>query len=193
MNVSADLLSLTITTTNMPPVLNISRESLTGNINVTPVPIETPIHTRPVLQSHRYTAVNTAIKHSTTAPKPDHFNWPVCILFILLSALLGLILSKWGWSWITGRIWKLTSGWEGPLEEEDEHLLADPEPSSPDPAPSNDMDIGIPKFTPSGFALPSPVPLNDNLSIGDLVPSSSAPSHSEVEDWILAHPREKSI
>jgi hypothetical protein len=136
----------------MPPVLNISRESYPGNIKVTPVPIEQPIHTRPVLQSHRHAAVITAIKHTASKPNSDHFNWPICILLVFLVALLGLILSKWGWRWITGRIWKMTSGWDGPLEDEDEeHLLSaeTPEDSSPDPPPKPSFTIVVQEVNPS--------------------------------------------
>jgi hypothetical protein len=100
-----------------------SREAFPGVINVTPVPIETPIHTRPVLQSHPL-IVNTILTHtSTKVSHPGAFHWGAFILLVFLAALFGVILSKWGWTKITGQIWKTSSGWDGPLEDEEEGEL----------------------------------------------------------------------
>ena len=106
----------------MPPVLKnrfYSREVAPGIITVTPVPIEAPIHSRPVVQS-RPPNVNTSLPIAASKPpKPHAVNWPVLILFLFLGLLLALVLSKWGWSKLTGKIWKWSSGWDGPLEDED--------------------------------------------------------------------------
>ena len=111
------------------------REPFPGNIKVTPIPDEPPIHGRPVLQSHESTYTSpfgfTVVNNATTFPfhvssggsQSSSVNWPTCILVILLAVLLGAILSKWGWSKITGRIWKWSNKWEGPLEMEDEEEL----------------------------------------------------------------------
>jgi hypothetical protein len=53
------------------------------------------------------------------------------ILFLFLSVLLAITLTRWGWTRITGRIWKISSGWDGLLEDKDqESLLGDSNGSS---------------------------------------------------------------
>ena len=101
------------------------RESLAGIINVTPIPIEAPIHSRPIVQSHPSTGTAASFPFTSTNPHSSNtFHWPVLILLLFLALSLGIILSKWGWSKITGRIWKFSSGWKGSLGEYDEeHLL----------------------------------------------------------------------
>lgn len=103
-----------------------TREAFPGVITVTPIPIEQPINTRPVIvQSHSDgVTVNATFPFTTTnPPSGDTFHWGLFLLFVFLAGLLGIILSKWGWTRITGRIWKMSSGWEGPLELEDEDPL----------------------------------------------------------------------
>jgi hypothetical protein len=135
----------------MAPVLNHSRETLPGNIKVTPIVIEPPINSRPVLQSHHFTAV---ITHTTTKPAGNHVNWIYIILFIFLTALLGVVLSSKGWTWITGRIWKYMSGYQGPLveDEDEQHLLnenASEEPETPkEPTDVVVHDVEIPNSPP---------------------------------------------
>lgn len=110
-----------------------SREALAGVINVTPVPIETPIHTRPVLQSHPL-IVNTTLTHkSIKLSHPDAFHWGALALLVFLALSFGVMLSNWGWKKITGQIWKLSSGWEGSLEDEEEELLVDCQPEASTP------------------------------------------------------------
>jgi hypothetical protein len=140
------------------------RETLPGSIKVTPIPIEAPIHTRPVLQSHHAsTLANYTLPYtSTKSPNSTNtFHWPVAILLIFLLLTLGIILSKWGWRFITGQIWKLSSGWKGPLEMEDEEqLLTEPE----------ETQTKGENFTITVEEIPEPGP-------------------SSLEDWIRNHPR----
>ena len=103
-----------------------SRAALPGVITVTPIPIEQPISTRPVIvQAHsERVTVNATFPFTTTKPPSgDTFHWAPFLLVVFLAVSLGVILSKWGWTRITGRIWKMSSGWEGPLELEDEDPL----------------------------------------------------------------------
>src|SRR5208282_849846 len=107
-----------------------TREAFPGIINVTPVPIETPIHTRPILQSHPL-KVNTTLPYtSTKSSHLDTFHWGTFILLVFLAGSFGVILSKWGWTKVTGQIWKMSSGWEGSLENEEEELLTDCQPET---------------------------------------------------------------
>jgi hypothetical protein len=78
-----------------------------------------------IVQSHSEgVTVNATFPFTTTnPPSGDTFHWGLFLLFVFLAGLLGIILSKWGWTRITGRIWKMSSGWEGPLELEDEDPL----------------------------------------------------------------------
>jgi len=48
---------------------------------------------------------------------------------ILMMLSFAVIMSKWGWNKITGQIWKLSSGWPGPVEnmEDEEELLGSEE------------------------------------------------------------------
>jgi hypothetical protein len=132
------------TITNMPPInVIISRMPLPGNIRVTPIPIEAPIHTRPILQSHPYLAIISTITKSTAKATRDHFNWPVFLLFVFFVSSLAFILSEWGWRHFTGRIWKCSSKWDGPLEDlDEEHLL--PETHSEEPETSKITTTSLP-------------------------------------------------
>jgi hypothetical protein len=140
-----------------------SREALAGNIKVTPIPIEPPITSRPVLQSHHplNVIVNATLSHVPASPPVDHkVHWSVVILLIFLVVMFIIILSPRGWRWITGRIWKFSSGWNGPLEEDEEHLLEDPS------TPKEDTTVTVLELPPS--------PRN---------------SMQTVEEWIIANPR----
>lgn len=107
------------------------RESSPGNIKVTPITIEPPIYGRPVLQSHEASDTFKISVNATVFPFRVHggelqtssVDWPVCVLLLILVMLFGVILSKWGWSKVTGRIWRWSSKWDGPLEMEDEEEL----------------------------------------------------------------------
>lgn len=157
----------------MPPLQKTSidsREAFPGVIKVTPVPIEAPIHTRPVLQSHPLDVVVSAtVSHTSTKHlSRDSFHWGPFILFLFLASSFGIVLSKWGWNKITGQIWKLSSGWEGPLEleeEEEEVFLRDIQGERSSSAKS------------SSFA-----DIEQLSSPKDIEPMSP-------EDWIINHPR----
>ena len=100
----------------MPPLQKTSidsRGAFPGIINVTPVPIEAPIRTRPVLQSHPLNVNATLPYTSTKLSGSDTFHWGTFILLVFLAGSFGVVLSKWGWTKITGQIWKMSSGWEG--------------------------------------------------------------------------------
>lgn len=89
-----------------------------GNIEVTPIPIEIPIHSRPVIQqSHQISAlVNAAFPFTSANPSSGNsYHWGEASLLIFLVACLGLILS---WSRIMERLRTLTNG--RPLVREDE-------------------------------------------------------------------------
>jgi hypothetical protein len=159
----------------MPPLQKTSfidsREAFPGVIKVTPVPIETPILTRPVLQSRPLGAtVNTTLTFTSSKTLgAERFNWGAFTLFIFLAATLGLILSNVGWRYITGQIWKRCSGWDGPLEEEDEEeLLAESQLESSSPKDETLTNVA---------AIPSP-------------PQSTDPEQLSPEEWIMRHPRE---
>jgi hypothetical protein len=115
----------------LPGVLS-SRESFPepGNIAVTPIPLDPPIRSRPILTSSHshYKATYTFPHAGAEPPSADGVRWPLVILFILLAMLLGTVLSKWGWMKITGKIWQWASRWEGSLEDdiEEEELLEQP-------------------------------------------------------------------
>ena len=136
-----------LTKRSHPAVVD-TRAALPGVITVTPVPIEQPIHTRPVIiQSHSPgVTVNATFPFiATKPPSRDTFHWGLFILLVLLAALLGVILSKWGWTKITGRIWKLSSGWEGPLELDDEDpLLEDSAQTSKDTTAVTQTEVSSP-------------------------------------------------
>jgi hypothetical protein len=104
-----------------------AREPFPGNINVTPLPHEPPIRSRPILQSHPAmpaVVVNAKLPYTSTSHyEGDSFNWPIFVLFLFLSVSLGVILSKWGWDKITGKLWKWSAGWDSPLVDEDEEQL----------------------------------------------------------------------
>ena len=110
----------------MAPVLKGAidpREVFPGVIKVTPIPFEVPIHTRPVLHTISV-AVNATFPFTSTGHrKSSTFSWGVVILFLFLALSLAIALSKRGWAKITGKIWKLSSGWKGSLDEEDDCLL----------------------------------------------------------------------
>lgn len=116
------------------PAIIITRNSLDarepGNIQVTPIPIEVPIHSRPVLHSSESSHTNATFRYSAVDHAPsDGFHWGLLILMILLILSFALIMSKWGWNKITGQLWKLSSGWPGSVEnmEDEEELLPSPE------------------------------------------------------------------
>jgi hypothetical protein len=155
----------------MPPLQKTSidsREAFPGVIKVTPVPIEAPIHTRPVLQSHPLdVVVNTTLSHiSTKHLSRDTFHWGTLILFLFLALSFGIILSKWGWNKITGQIWRLSSGWKGSLELEEEEIFL------PDSQVERNSSTKCSSFT-NIERLPSPT---------DVEPMSP-------EEWIIDHPR----
>ena len=172
--------------------MKISRTPLPGNISVTPIPIEAPIHTRPVLQSHPYLAIISNITKSTAKATCHHFNWPVFVLFVFFACSLAYLLSKWGWRHFTGRIWNWLSKWDGPLEDLDEaHLL--PEAHSEEPETSKITTTTVipevevtPPITPPEIELPRAVTYNYKSS------NSNGLSQVELEEWIASHPR-KSI
>lgn len=93
-----------------------------GNIQVTPIPIEVPIHSRPILHSSHANATFSfsAVKH----PASDQFHWGLLILMIFMLVSFAVMMSKWGWNKITGQIWKLSSGWPGSVEDEEELLAS---------------------------------------------------------------------
>lgn len=109
-----------------------SREALPspGNIVVTPVPVDPPIHSRPVLQSsHSHHPVQYTFPHAGAPPPSptDKISWPLVILFVLLACGLGVVLSNWGWKKVTGKIWKWSSHWEGTIDDDmGEELLEHP-------------------------------------------------------------------
>jgi hypothetical protein len=110
----------------------------------------------------------------TTAKPPvgDTFHWGLFILFVFLAGLLGIILSKWGWTRITGRIWRMSSGWEGPLEM---------------------LDDEVPLIEGSGLEMKNNVTVN----VSEVSPSCGSEEHdrissdiehrNSVEEWIVAH------
>ena len=138
----------------MPPILQsqlYSRETSPGVIKVTPIPIETPIHSRPVVQSHP-AKVNVALIVPTRPPNTNHFHWGPFLLFVFLTLSLGLVLSKWGWTKITGRIWKWSSGWDGPVVDEDlEELI--PEQQSERTSKQGNLQINVVEMQPSDWHL----------------------------------------
>lgn len=151
----------------MPPLQKTSidsREAFAGVITVTPVPFETPIHSRPILQSHTST-VNVTLTHKSTKPShADTFHWGTFILFVSLAVSFGVILSKWGWTKITGQIWKMSSGWAGSLENDEEDLLMDCQPETSAP--------------------------KENLSSIEVIPSESPePEQTPHEEWIVKSQR----
>lgn len=94
-----------------------------GTIQVTPIPIEVPIHSRPILHSaHSNTTFHEGVKHAVS----DHFHWGLLLIMIILTLAFAFIMSTWGWNKITGPLWKLGSGWQGSVEnmEDEEELLA---------------------------------------------------------------------
>lgn len=147
-----------------------SRATLPGVITVTPIPIEQPISTRPVIvqaPSQQGVTVNATFPFTTThPPSGDTFHWGLFMLFVLLAALLGVVLSKWGWTRITGRIWKMSSGWEGPLELEDKDPLL--EDSSPAPETKNAVTI-------------------TETEHSTACPTDYGAEQTSVEEWIVTH------
>ena len=153
------------------------RESFPGHIKVTPIPDEPPIHGRPVLQSHEATRTFEINVNATVFPfhiddggsQSSNVNWPACLLLILLALLFAAILSKWGWSQITGKIWKWSSNWNGPLEMEDEEELI-PQNIYPEEGPK-EMEVRV------------------NVEEIYGTPKLESGEYS-LEDWINKRPRE---
>jgi hypothetical protein len=147
------------------------REPFPGNINVTPLPHEPPIRSRPILQTHpSMPSVTVHIKMPYTSSHHytgDSFNWPVFLLFLILSASLGVVLSKWGWNKITGKIWKMLSGWDSPLVDEDEEELL-PETSEEDTARKD---------------------TTHSVLVNEVQSLSSDIDQTPVEEWICSHTR----
>jgi len=151
------------------------RETLPGNIKVTPIPIEPPIHGRPVLQSYeappfRVTVNATAFPFHVNGgePKGSSVHWAACILLLFLALLLGAILSNWGWKKITGRIWKWSSKWDGPLEMEGEEEFLPQSPYTEDAR--NNPEI--------------------SAIVEEIYASQDGSTEYSLEDWINKRPRE---
>lgn len=151
------------------------RETLPGIIKVTPIIIEPPIHGRPVLQSYeappfRVIVNATAFPFHVNGgePKGSSVHWVACILLVLLALLLGAILSNWGWNKITGRIWKWSSKWDGPLEMEDEEELLAQIPYTEDVP--NDPKISV--------------------NVEEIYAPQDDSTEYSLEDWINKRPRE---
>jgi hypothetical protein len=148
-----------------------AREPFPGNINVTPLPHEPPIRSRPILQTHPSmpsVTVQTKLPYTSSHHHTgDSFNWPVFLLFLFLSASLGVVLSKWGWNKITGKIWKMSSGWDSPLVDEDEEELLQ-ETSEEDTTPKD---------------------TTHTVSINEIQTPSSDIDQTPVEEWICSHTR----
>lgn len=147
-----------------------SREAFPRVIKVTPIPIEIPIHTRPILQSRPLNVgVNATLPYISSKPlNQGNFHWGTFILFLLMGSSLGVVLSKWGWRMITGQIWKWASGWKGPLplEYEEEGLLPDSQPEISTSAEDSTI-----------------------IPIVEEIPSSTDPEQMSPEEWIINHPR----
>jgi hypothetical protein len=99
-----------------------------GNIIVTPIPLDPPIHSRPVLPSTRHFrfAANYTFPHAEAeAPTSKHAYWPLVIFFLLLVCVFLVLLSDWFWRKFTNKIWSWASRYDGPLEEdfEEEELV----------------------------------------------------------------------
>lgn len=151
------------------------RETFPGIIKVTPIPIDPPIHGRPLLQSYeappfRFIANGTAFPFHVNGgeSKGSTVHWVACTLLVLLALLLGAILSNWGWSRITGRIWKWSSKWDGPLEIEDEEELLPQTPYTEDAPKDPEISINVEEiYRPRGGS-----------------------TEYSLEDWINKRPRE---
>jgi hypothetical protein len=151
-----------------------AREALPGIIKVTPIPIEPPIHGRPVLQSHETPPFRVVVNGSAF---PFHVNggelkgssvrWGACTLLVLLALLLGATLSNWGWNMITGRIWRWSSKWDGPFEMGDEEQLL-PQTRTEDAPKDPEIPVNFEEI---------------------YEPQDSSTEYS-LEDWINKRPRE---
>ena len=97
-----------------------------GTIQVTPIPIEAPIHSRPILHSAH---TNATLHEGVTQTHSDHFHWGLLLIMILLTLAFAFVMSTWGWNKITGPLWQLGSGWQGSIQsmEDEEELLPSPE------------------------------------------------------------------
>jgi len=84
----------------MPSIQNAvidARDVFPGVITITPIPIETPILTRPVLHSDSLIVKATRLYKSTKPSSVDNFHWGTAVLLIFLALSFGVFLSKWGW------------------------------------------------------------------------------------------------
>lgn len=97
----------------------------------------------------------------------DSFNWPVFVLLLFLSVSFGVILSKWGWNKITGKLWKWSSGWDSPLVDEDEERLLQ-ETTEVEPAPKEG---------------------NHTINTNEIPTNPTNIGQTPGEDWIANHIR----
>jgi hypothetical protein len=112
-----------------------SREALAGIIKVTPIPIEVPIHSRPVLQLKPANLAVVKTFYFSRLPHPESwkFPWLLVILGILFVVALAAVLSEVGWRRFTGKIWEWSTGLQGYLEPEDEQRLMQESPRETQP------------------------------------------------------------
>jgi hypothetical protein len=118
-----------------------SRESLSGNIKVTPIPIEIPVETRPIIQqSHKpgpYVAVinSTLLRTSTNPGGITRFHWSRAILLIFLVLAFLVIMSNWGLSKLMGRQRERFNQWQeySEVDHELEELEESPDVEHEEP------------------------------------------------------------
>ena len=92
-------------------------------IEVTPIDIEAPILSRPVVQSHESHSsppsnlYPTATGHVESAP----IGWGMLIVLVLLVAFFAIVVR---WTSLVDRFWKWTQGWKSTGNDE-EYTLPD--------------------------------------------------------------------
>jgi hypothetical protein len=112
--------------------------------------------------------VNAKLPYTSTSHyEGDSFSWPIFVLFVFLSVSLGVILSKWGWSKITGKLWKWSAGWDSPLVDEDEEQLLEG---------TSEVET-------------EPKDANHTIDINEIQTSPTNIEQSPKEDWIASHIR----
>jgi len=106
-----------------------------GYIVVTPIPLDPPVHSRPILPSlSSHSAVyisNYTFPHANAvAPNGDHVNWWLVGLFIFLLLAFSMLLSDYFWDKVNPKIWECASHYEArPTFEgtpEEEELMEEP-------------------------------------------------------------------